>query len=68
MSAKYLAESIEKGRLKGTVSRDGWLKLTITDSTSNLNQFISEANIDKLFEKPSNPYRKLILPLPTSSN
>jgi len=67
MSDKYLAANIEKGRLKGTVSRDGWLKVTITDSTSNLNQFIDEADIDQLFGKPSKPYRKLVLPLPSSS-
>lgn len=54
MSDKLVAQSIERGELKGTVNRGKWgTDVTITDATENLARYILQSDISKLFPQDS---------------
>jgi len=64
ISVEYVIESIEQGRLEGSVE-DG---VKITASTADLVKFIEESDPDRLYFKPKDPnkrsftFRKIIIP------
>lgn len=52
MSDDLVAQSIERGELKGTAVKEKWSKdVTITDTTENLARYILQSDIEKLFPR-----------------
>jgi len=50
MTAELVAQSIERGELKGTAVKTKWTKdVTITDTTENLARYLLQSDINKLF-------------------
>lgn len=52
MTPELVAQSIERGELKGRMNKEKWTKgVTITDTTDNLARYILHSDIDKLFPR-----------------